>query len=72
MIRTHVMEKITSLVPAQPYTTDELAMLYGITAKTFLKWIGPFKNEVGEKIGWYFNIRQVGIIFDKLGRPEKL
>jgi hypothetical protein len=71
MIRSHVIEKIASQVPAQPYTTDELAMLYGITAKTFLKWIGPFKNETGQKIGWYYNIRQVNIIFEKLGRPEK-
>lgn len=72
MIRTHVIEKISSKVPTQPYTTDELAMLYGITSKTFLKWIEPFKNEIGQKIGWYFNVRQVNIIFEKLGRPEKL
>lgn len=71
MIRNHIIKKITSYVPSQPYTTDELAMLYGITAKTFLKWLEPFKKEIGEKIGWYFNIRQVNIIFEKLGRPEK-
>lgn len=72
MIRTQVIEKIISQVPTQPYTTDELAMLYGITSKTFLKWLEPFKNEIGQKIGWYFNIRQVNIVFEKLGRPEKL
>lgn len=71
MIRTQVMEKITSLVPAQPYTTDELSLLYGITSKTLLKWIEPFKNEIGQKIGWYYNIRQVNVIFERLGRPEK-
>jgi hypothetical protein len=71
MIRNEIIKKITSYAPSQPYTTDELAMLYGITAKTFLKWLKPFQDEIGEKIGWYFNIRQVNIIFEKLGRPEK-
>lgn len=72
MIRKDVLEKIQSGVPAQAYTTEELALLYNITKKTFLKWLTPFQNEIGQKIGWYYNIRQVNIIFEKLGRPEKL
>lgn len=71
MVRDHVIEKIKSCVPSQAYTTEELSMLYNITPKTFLKWLAPFQNEIGQKIGWYFNIRQVNIIFEKLGRPEK-
>lgn len=71
MIRPHVMEQITLKVPTQPYTTDELSMLYGITSKTFLKWLEPFKTDIGQKIGWYYNVRQVTIIFEKLGTPEK-
>ncbi len=71
MIRKQVIENIKDKVPLQPYTTDELAFLYGITAKTFLRWLVPFGEVIGKKIGWYFNIRQVEIIFEKLGRPEK-
>jgi hypothetical protein len=71
MIRKDVIEKITAEAPFQPYTTDELSLLYGITSKTFLKWINPFKEAIGQKIGWYFNIRQVAVIFENLGRPEK-
>jgi hypothetical protein len=71
MIRNHIITKIAREAPSQPYTTDELAMLYGITPKTFLKWLDPFKKEIGDKIGWYFNIRQVNLIFEKLGRPER-
>jgi len=70
MICNTVIEKITSHAPLQPYTTDELAMLYGITSKTFLKWLEHFKSEIGQKVGWHFHIRQVNITFDKLGRPE--
>ena len=72
MIRKDVMDKISTTVPVQAYTTEELATLYNITKKTFLKWLVPFQNEIGQKIGWYYNIRQVNIIFEKLGRPEKL
>jgi hypothetical protein len=71
MIRAHIISKIKESAPLQPYTTDELSLLYGITPKTFLKWVSPFQEEIGKKIGWYFNIRQVNIIFDRLGRPEK-
>jgi len=71
MIRKNIIEKIAAEAPSQPYTTDELSLLYGITSKTFLKWTVPFKEQIGNKIGWYYNIRQVNIIFEKLGRPEK-
>ena len=71
MIRKEIIEKIASEAPLQPYTTEELSLLYGITSKTFLKWISPFKEAIGQKIGWYYNIRQVNVIFENLGRPDK-
>lgn len=70
MIRNNVLDKIRGKAPLQPYTTEEMASLYNITTKTFLKWIEPFVNDIGEKIGWYFNVRQVEVIFEKIGRPE--
>lgn len=70
MIRKDVIEKIKTEVPSQPYTTEELSLFYGVTNKTFLKWIAPFKEAIGQKVGWYFNIRQVNVIFENLGRPE--
>lgn len=71
MIRKDVIEKIKTEVPSQPYTTEELSFFYGITKKTLLKWIAPFKETIGNKVGWYFNIRQVNVIFENLGRSEK-
>ncbi len=56
----------------QPYTTEELASLYNdISIKTFIKWIKPFKEEIGKKIGFHYNIKQVEIIFERLGWPEE-
>ena len=70
MIRNDVINQIKNIVPAQAYTTQELALFYKIIPKTFLKWIVPFHKDLGQKVGWFYNIRQVNIIFEKLGQPE--
>lgn len=57
-------------IPLKPYSTHELSKMYYITEKTMLKWLQPFQQEIGEKVGWYFNVRQVEIIFEKLGWPD--
>lgn len=71
MIRKEIMNNISGPAPLQPYTTEELATLYGITPKTFLRWLVPYKPEIGEKMGWFFNVRQVQVIFKHIGRPER-
>lgn len=55
----------------QPQTTVQLAELYGISLKTFYRWIAPFKAEVGERHGRYYTIAQVKIILQKLGMPSE-
>lgn len=71
MVRNDILKRIKTTVPIQAYTTEELALLYKITPKTFLKWLVPFQADIGQKIGWFYNIRQVTIIFEKIGQPEK-
>lgn len=56
----------------RPYTSKDLYTLYGINDKTFRKWIEPFKEQIGEKRGAFFNLRQVEVILSKLGTPGKL
>ena len=58
-------------IPIRPYTVEELANIYGVTSRTVKLWIKPFKNEVGKKIGRLYSYKQIEIIFEKLGRPEK-
>lgn len=53
----------------KPYSSQELSDLYGVNIKTFKKWMLPFETTVGEKIGRYYTVAQVGIIFEKLGVP---
>jgi len=35
----------------RPYTTKELSAIYGVSDKTFNKWLGAFRAEIGEKAG---------------------
>ena len=56
----------------QPLSNAELANIYGISRTTLLTWMKPFKNELGERKGWYYNIRQVKIIIEHLGFPDTI
>jgi hypothetical protein len=50
-------------------TTQELSEEYQISRETFRNWIEPFLCEIGPRKGNIFNIRQVSIIYEKLGKP---
>ncbi|HUC83476.1 MAG TPA: hypothetical protein VMR70_21365 [Flavisolibacter sp.] len=56
-------------VIVKPYTVLELARLYGISDRTMKKWLVPFEAEIGSKVGYFYTIAQVQIIFQKLGTP---
>jgi hypothetical protein len=56
----------------KPYSTKELAFLYEMSTHCFNKMIQPFKEDIGKRSGWYFNVNQVGMIFNKAGYPSGL
>jgi transposase len=56
----------------KPYSTKELSMIYGVSTKTFLKWLLPFTHLIGEKKGRFYTVRQVETIFDRLGMPYSI
>ena len=56
----------------RPYTTKEIRALYGVSWETFKKWLVPFKDDIGERIGMTYTVKQVKVIIDKLGFPSKL
>ncbi len=55
--------------PLKAYSVKQLSELYGVSAKTFRRWLSPFKKDVGEKQGNFFNISQVKCIVSHLGVP---
>lgn len=56
-------------IKLKPYTVLELARLYGVSDRTMKKWLKPFEIEIGNKIGYFYTIAQVKIIFERLGMP---
>jgi hypothetical protein len=56
-------------MPVQRVSDKTFARIYGVTDKTFRKWIRPFKNEVGTRNGRFYNVNQINLIIAKLGNP---
>ena len=54
----------------RPCCMKELASLYEVKPRTIRNWLKPFEGSLGQKIGRYYTIRQLEIIFDKLGEPK--
>lgn len=59
-------------IMVQAYMPGELCRIYNISHPTFLKWVSSIESEVGIRIGQYYNIRQVEIIFKNFGVPYKI
>jgi hypothetical protein len=57
--------------PIKPYSIKELSELYGMGSRTIQRWLLPFKDELGERNGRYYTVKQVGKIFELLGEPGK-
>jgi len=52
-------------------TLKEIAIMYGVSDRTVRKWLKPHENKIGEKVGWYYSVNQVKIIFQCLGLPNR-
>jgi transposase len=52
------------------YSMKEVANMYEVSGRTMRRWLTPFRTEIGQRRGRYFNPKQIRIIFDKLGIPE--
>lgn len=56
----------------KPYTAKDLGGMYGVSARTFLKWIKPFESRIGERNGRFYTVIQVEMILLVLGVPYRL
>ncbi len=55
----------------KPYSLKELAGLYNVSKNTFKKWLEPVKSQIGKRVGYYYSVHQVEIIFKHLGVPAR-
>lgn len=53
----------------KPLNYKQLAAKYDVTHKTLKSWLTPFSDEIGEMRGKTFTLKQVRIIYEKLGDP---
>ena len=60
------------IIIIKPYTSLQLANMYGVSRKTFSRWIKPLSIKVGPRIGNYYQILQVEKIFTLLNVPYSL
>lgn len=54
----------------KPQTTKELAHTYGVSSRTMAKWIAPFQERIGPRMGHIYTPKQVSIIYEVLGLPS--
>lgn len=54
----------------KPLNYKQLAAIYEVTHKTLKCWLDPFMEEIGEMRGKTFNLKQVRMIYEKLGEPK--
>jgi hypothetical protein len=57
-------------IEMRPYKLGELANFYGVHRKTFRNWLKPIKEKIGVRVGHFYNVNQVDIIFDGLPLPR--
>lgn len=55
----------------KPLNYKQLAAIYDVTYRTLKSWLEPFMEDIGEIRGKTFTLKQVRIIYDKLGEPKR-
>jgi DNA-binding transcriptional MerR regulator len=59
------------LAQAKSYSIGELSILYGMPVKTINNWLKPHIGKIGRRIGRYYTLKQVLLIFEILEWPEE-
>jgi len=54
----------------RPATLGELAARYGVSWKTFQKWMKTSEHLIGKRQGYFYTAKQVAIIFEIYGNPR--
>jgi hypothetical protein len=63
------MTDTRKFITLKAYSPGEIAKIYEVDRRTMNKWLKPFKEEIGLRLGRYYTIAQVRIIFLKLSVP---
>jgi hypothetical protein len=64
--------KSNKTVIVKPYGKKELTHQYGVSICILNSWLKSFESELGNRVAGVYNIRQVKLIFEKLGVPGQV
>lgn len=53
------------------YNKIQLCQMYDVSRHTFARWLAPFTDALGPYSGRVYTPRQVQIIFEQLGMPDR-
>lgn len=68
--KEHLMtEPEQRIIVLKPYSAKELAAMYGVDKRTFLRWLTESQPQIGPRKGRFYIIPQVKVIFIELGVP---
>ena len=59
-------------VVVKQYVLKELAAIYNLDKKTFRKYLQRIDAKIGERNGYYYNVKQVIIIFQEIPLPHDI
>src|ERR1051326_1220616 len=59
------------MIQVKSYSNKQLCDLYGTNRRTFRKWLAPYENEIGRRMGNIYTPKQAEKIFEKLGFPKE-
>jgi hypothetical protein len=65
-----VMSNVRKTVDIRAYSIGELAALYEISVRTMNRWLKPHLEMIGKREGRFYTVKQVEIIFERLGLPR--
>jgi hypothetical protein len=61
--------KTKNEIMVKPYSPAELSKLYGVSKRTLRRWVSPLEKKVGKRIGQFYTVKQVEVLFKHLGLP---
>lgn len=56
----------------RPCSHKELADMYQMDKRTITRWLKPHQHLIGIRIGRFYTVKQLTIIFEVLGVPDCL
>jgi hypothetical protein len=63
------MSNTRKTVEVKVYSIGEMAAMYKISVRTMNRWLKPHTDKIGKRVGRFFSVKQVAIIFEQLGMP---